>query len=318
MKKATIMMRTQCCTTQKFFCTSPPYLTPQQLPQPMETHLWYMIPNEVKDQKLINRYLEILSPCEKDSIFRMCDEELRKRAILARALVRTTIARYQINSQPLISPRSLKFRKNAYGKPEVYWEQNDECHPPPLHFNMSHTSSLIACGVSSRFPIGIDVEDKHRVTKHSVSSFAKRYLTEHEIQFLTSFKDPIVQQQEFIKLWTLKEAYVKALGKGFSGAPFKTFTISSGHYSDARNSSSKASNIRVDSANDPINCTTNWQFILLELHSSHYAAICTGNDCPAEGERSNSMKVTVRKTIPFCEDRDVSETGAMAVLSGLT
>nr|XP_027065333.1 uncharacterized protein LOC113691406 [Coffea arabica] len=56
-------------------------------------------------------------------------------------------------------------------------------------------------------------------------SFAQRYFSKHEVQVLSAISDPQLQQQEFIKLWTLKEAYVKALGRGFSDAPFKTFTI---------------------------------------------------------------------------------------------
>ena len=56
-------------------------------------HFWYILPDEVKSTTLLNRYLEILSPCEKENIFRMRGEQLRKGALLARALVRTTLAR---------------------------------------------------------------------------------------------------------------------------------------------------------------------------------------------------------------------------------
>lgn len=58
-----------------------------------EAHLWYILPDEVKSTNLLNRYLEILSPCEKENISRMSGEQLKKRALLARALVRTTLAR---------------------------------------------------------------------------------------------------------------------------------------------------------------------------------------------------------------------------------
>lgn len=58
-----------------------------------ETHLWYILPNEVKSETLLNQYLELLSPCEKENVCRMRGFELQKRALLARALVRTTIAR---------------------------------------------------------------------------------------------------------------------------------------------------------------------------------------------------------------------------------
>ncbi|KNA10088.1 hypothetical protein SOVF_147600 isoform A [Spinacia oleracea] len=65
------------------------------LPPRGETHLWYVIPDEVKCSSLLKQYLEILSPCEKQNVLSFCDSELRKKALLARALVRTTIARYK-------------------------------------------------------------------------------------------------------------------------------------------------------------------------------------------------------------------------------
>ena len=56
--------------------------------------MWYVLPEEVKSQNLLNQYLELLSPCEKDNVLSMRGDQLRKSALLARALVRTTIARY--------------------------------------------------------------------------------------------------------------------------------------------------------------------------------------------------------------------------------
>ncbi|XP_019255569.1 PREDICTED: uncharacterized protein LOC109234158 isoform X2 [Nicotiana attenuata] len=259
-------MRLNCFSDSKFFSSSTP-LAPVPLPSPKETHLWYVIPNEVKGESLLNKYMEILSPCEKEHVFSMRGDEPRKSALLARTLVRTTIARYQINSS--IQPRSLKFRKSIHGKPEVDWQHCDHCEPPPLHFNISHTSSLIACGVTIDSP----------------------------------------------------EAYVKALGRGFSGAPFKTFTVRFGsaigespHLS--RDSNTEASEISVDMFDDPSDLTSNWQFMLLELAGSHYAAICTEKDVTSEGNNNGPMKLTVWKTIPFVEDKCVSGTEAVRVLCG--
>lgn len=296
-------MRIQCCT--RFFTSLPP-LTPQKPPSPSEIHLWYIIPDELRCKTLFDQYLQILPPCEKEEVSRMNDEELMKRALLARVLVRTTIARYQVNSQPLVSPRSLKFRKNAHGKPEVHWQQNGPYHLP-LQFNISHTSSLIACGVTTSGPIGIDVEEKQRVTKHNVLSFARRFFSDHEVQFLSSIEDSIIQQREFIKLWTLKEAYVKALGKGFSGAPFKSFTISSKYLLNGslpllKDPGFEASDIKLQPADEFVDDNTIWEFIPFELASTHYAAICTGHDS-TRGKRSKSMELRVWKTMPFLEDQ---------------
>lgn len=297
------------------FCHSSPLSTPVDLPAPLETHLWYVRPREVKSESLLKKYLDILPPCERKSVLQMRGEELRNSALLARILVRTTIARYQINSQ--ISPSSLKFWKNVHGKPEVEWPCSDDWGLPPLQFNISHTSSLVACGVNVKSQIGIDLEEKHRIIKHNVLSFARRYFSTQEVEYLGTISDPELRRTEFIKLWTLKEAYVKALGKGFSGAPFKTFTIRfkgvfDGSLLAFEDLSSKPVEIVVDSFEDYTSLTKNWEFVLLELDNSHYAAICTEKRSPSEGKK----KLMVWKTIPFLEDQCVSGTDAVKIIYG--
>uniref|UniRef100_A0A6N2MPZ1 holo-[acyl-carrier-protein] synthase n=1 Tax=Salix viminalis TaxID=40686 RepID=A0A6N2MPZ1_SALVM len=132
---------------QRSFSVSPFPILPLQLPSPMETHLWFVVPDEFKSVSLLNQYMELLSPCEKENVLSMRGEQLQKQALLARTLVRTTIARYQINNR-VVDPRSLKFKRNVHGKPELEWESDGGQCPSPLHFNISHTSSLIACGVT--------------------------------------------------------------------------------------------------------------------------------------------------------------------------
>ncbi|KAK8492353.1 hypothetical protein V6N13_035203 [Hibiscus sabdariffa] len=305
------------CFQRNFSAAFPP-LVPLQLPSPMETHLWYILPDEVKNSALLNQYSELLSPCERESVSRMRGDQLKKRALLARALVRTTIARYQTNCQ--MNPRSLRFRKNLYGKPEVEWRNEDNFNPPPLHFNISHTSAMIACGVTVNVPIGIDIEEKQRRTKNNIIAFAQRYFSPYEVKVLTAISDPEVQRQEFIKLWTLKEAYVKALGKGFSAVPFKTFTIrfrdtTMRNFHPPESSVSEESDIVVESSEDPTDPANNWRCALLEVAGSHYGAICMEKDRIA-GENA-PPKLTVWKTVPFVEDVCVSGTDAVLVLGGM-
>lgn len=79
-----------------------------------------------------------------------------------------------------IDPRLFEFKKNKFGKPEVrvykltftlqsrgriilllfvtmfdqiLWRSDDDRTEWPLHFNISHTSSLIACGVTMGVPV---------------------------------------------------------------------------------------------------------------------------------------------------------------------
>ncbi|KAE9605351.1 putative holo-[acyl-carrier-protein] synthase [Lupinus albus] len=303
------------------FVTASSSLLPVQLPSPKEAHFWYILPDEIKNANLLNRYLEILSPGEKENVLRMSGEQLKKRALLARALVRTTLARYQTNCQ--IDPKSLKFTKNDHGKPEVDWQYADDRSLPPLHFNISHTSSLIACGVTVGSAIGIDVEEKQRRLKNDILAFARRYFSPHEIEMLTTIADPELRRQEFIKLWTLKEAYVKAIGKGFSASPFKTFTVRlRDHMKECihlpPHMISKAPEITVEPSDDQKNLRGNWQFALLELAGSHYAAVCIEQDNINGGKGSIPVTLTVRKTIPFVEDECISASDTAVVISGST
>eukprot|EP00268_Persea_americana_P043956 TRINITY_DN4434_c0_g1_i10.p1 TRINITY_DN4434_c0_g1~~TRINITY_DN4434_c0_g1_i10.p1 ORF type:complete len:321 (-),score=57.22 TRINITY_DN4434_c0_g1_i10:891-1853(-) len=302
---------------RKFLASSSP-LASIPLPSARETHFWYIMPDEVHNASLLNQYLELLSPCERENVLRMKGDKLQKRALLARVLVRTTLARYT-NSQ--VSPSAFNFRKNLFGKPEVLWQHYENWEPPPLHFNLSHTSSLIACGVAVDIPIGVDVEEKQRRLRSDILSFARRYFSRHEVEFLHNISDPDIRRQEFIKLWTLKEAYVKALGRGFSAAPFRTFTIQSRASKGLQISSETSSDelqIVLESSDASGNLTDNWQFALFELANSHYAAICVEKDVNIKGKGSSSLRLKVWKTLPFVEDVCVSGTDEIVSISGLS
>ena len=55
---------------------------------------------------------------------------------------------------------SLKLRKNTFGKPEVIWpfekHNGNVWKTPPLCFSLSHTSSLISCGVTTKSSVSSD------------------------------------------------------------------------------------------------------------------------------------------------------------------
>lgn len=285
----------------------------------METHIWYILPDEVKSKHLQNHYLNLLSPNEKESVLKIQEGELQKRALLARALVRSTISRYVTQCQ--INPQVLKFKKNMFGKPELDLQNSSELCLPPLQFNISHSSSMIACGVTLHSPIGIDVEEKTRKIKNNIIAFAKRFFSPNEIEVLSAISDPESQRQEFIKLWTLKEAYVKALGRGFSATPFKTFTIqfnrtARGSRLPGCQTYEEVYEISVESSNDPENCSSNVTFALMELSGSHYAAVCMEKDTSFRGAESIPMKLNVWRTIPYVEDECVSGTEAALSIDG--
>ncbi|XP_048539324.1 4'-phosphopantetheinyl transferase HetI-like [Triticum urartu] len=267
-----------------------------------EVHVWYLCSGELNDQYLLEMYKQLLSPAEREYV----DSTLRKHAMLSCALKRTTLSRYC-----KIDSRSFEFKYNNFRKPEILWP-SDDIVDLPLHFNISHTTSLIACGIAMDANIGIDIEEKKRKTTKSIFSLARRFFTPSEADYLTDISDSYAQEKEFFKLWTLKEAYVKALGLGLSGAPLNEFTINLKTSKGIR--VSKASKVCNDS-NSGRRGAVNWLLALAELNSSHCMAVCMENDsrCPESSPAAVGLKVW--KTIPFVEDTLVSGTEAVKLIA---
>ncbi len=78
---------------------------------------------------------------------------------------------------------------------------------PKIHFNISHSGKFVACAVCNR-PIGIDVQE---ITPYRPNVAARVFSSTDLEQISTSHN----QAEEFTKIWTQKEAYLKMLGVGF-------------------------------------------------------------------------------------------------------
>jgi phosphopantetheinyl transferase len=86
----------------------------------------------------------------------------------------------------------------------------------PIHFNISHTNKYGAFALSIDSPAGIDIEERHTVT--NLPEMASLVCTAEEVQMLksNSWSD---KSDIFLKLWTLKESLLKAIGDGFYTCP---------------------------------------------------------------------------------------------------
>lgn len=107
----------------------------------------------------------------------------------------------------------LTMRSMEHGKP--YFVEKDQKNREiisDIHFNLSHSQDMVAC-VVSRQPVGIDIEKIRRYN----AKVADRILSEKEWDFLQSSKQ---KDKDFIRFWTLKEAYGKYTGKGL-GTDFR-------------------------------------------------------------------------------------------------
>ena len=90
--------------------------------------------------------------------------------------------------------------KGVHGKP--YFADSDIC------FNISHSGNYAAAAVSS-VPVGVDVQVVRPVKDNIIAKLCRG----KELEYINNSVD---KSRAFIRLWALKESYIKATGDGMS------------------------------------------------------------------------------------------------------
>ncbi len=93
--------------------------------------------------------------------------------------------------------------RDTYGKPML---TGGPC------FNLSHAGDYAVLAVSET-EIGVDIE---RWRRADTAALARRFYHPGEQAVLAEAADPV---ERFFTIWSLKESYVKALGRGFAVSP---------------------------------------------------------------------------------------------------
>lgn len=152
--------------------------------------------------------------------YRMASEERRKRADRYQTLEHSKIC---IFSEVLLrysffqiygSNIELHIECNTYGKPYIK-------NAKDFFFNISHSGTWIVIAFGSR-EVGVDIEQirwnssLERVTSMCCTKEEREYI------FCDTNKSDIAKR--FTKIWTLKECYMKFLGRGFSKG-FLSFSV---------------------------------------------------------------------------------------------
>ena len=131
----------------------------------------------------------------------------RRRYTVSRALLRLLLARYL--ERPA---RQIEFDYSEQGKPLLRTGSTKD----ELSFNLSHSEDLVVYAIARTPAIGVDVE---HVRPHvDVDALAQVVLTPAEQEILRRVRQAD-RHRSFVVLWTLKEAYLKALGLGLSLPP---------------------------------------------------------------------------------------------------
>ena len=171
--------------------------------EPGDIHFFYSRVEKIRDPLLLARYRSVISASEKAKTDRYVFEKDRHRCLVTRALVRSVLS-----ACTGLPPGQFEFTENAYGKPAL----RPGCAAMPIEFNLSHCSGLTACAVALDRQIGVDVEQRRRDIDLRL---ADRYFTPLESGYIRNRRAG-ERPAAFFDIWTLKEAYIKAKGRGLS------------------------------------------------------------------------------------------------------
>jgi 4'-phosphopantetheinyl transferase len=166
--------------------------------------LWLAFDTNFQAAEVQSKFVALLSAQECDRMHRLRFEVGRRQFALTRALQRHVLSAYA----PEIAPAQWEFEATAEGRPFVA-SRFDHLG---LNFNLSHTEGLVAMAVSRHEHVGVDVEMLGRAPL----DVAERYFSAAEIAQLHALASD-AQARHFVRLWTLKEAYLKAIGAGITG-----------------------------------------------------------------------------------------------------
>ena len=154
----------------------------------------------------IDRLASFLSPDEITRANRFRFPQHRTSFIASRGILRQLLGNY-LN----LHPQDIEFDYSDRGKPLLAKSNIDIS----LQFNLSHSREYALFGFAIDRLIGVDLEYLREM--RDAVKIARRFFSSKEYSLIASLDLP-QQQQTFFKLWTAKEAYLKAIGIGLAGS----------------------------------------------------------------------------------------------------
>ncbi|GLS25221.1 4'-phosphopantetheinyl transferase family protein [Marinibactrum halimedae] len=119
-------------------------------------------------------------------------------------LLGKVIVRQRLSERLNLPNHKIEFEIGPHGRPNL--------KGIPVDFNISHTKGLVAVTIGTQGRLGVDVERTAR--RGNPLDIADHYFHPSEVNAVNVDPQENQQLQRFFEFWTLKEAYIKALGKG--------------------------------------------------------------------------------------------------------
>jgi 4'-phosphopantetheinyl transferase len=153
-----------------------------------------------------------LTPDERARMARYRQPADRARFAFTRGLLRHLLGHYL--ERP---PATVPLRIGATGKPAL-----DEAGSAAIRFNVSHAHGWALVALARDRDVGVDIEPHRPLT--DLDALASRFFAPSEAAALRAL-DATAREAAFFRIWTRKEAFVKATGEGIAFG-LARFTVS--------------------------------------------------------------------------------------------
>ncbi|KQQ33023.1 hypothetical protein ASF61_13140 [Duganella sp. Leaf126] len=178
----------------------PQPIDPQGLPVQNAVAVYLLELDQSTDHQTQQRYLPLLAAVELANWKKIRPLQRQWQYLQSRVLQRLVLGAYAD-----ADPRGLTFHRDTWGRPLL-------ADQVALHFSLSHCASHVALAVGSDPVLGIDVETVVPV-RGSFMHIARQFFHPDDMAQLLTLPDEL-RYGRFLEQWTLKEAYLKALGLG--------------------------------------------------------------------------------------------------------
>lgn len=195
-----------------------------------QIHLWIINWRKVKE--LLDEENKSISYEEKAKIDKYFNYNDKMRSLTGIVLTKI-LGSYYLN----IDKSKLKIERNYYNKPDI----------KGISYNISHSGDYVVLSFTFLKAIGVDIERIRNIPEYKEIS---TYFCDSERKIIEEAKNI----RKFFYIWTAKEAYVKALGKGLS-IELKSFEIKRKRIYEKEKEVKK------------------WRLFSIELEESYYIAV---------------------------------------------
>ena len=158
----------------------------------------WLVPVDVPPGTLA-RCRDVLDDAERARAAAFLSPRDRQRFTVAHGALRFLAGR-ELNARPA----ALTWAAGRYGKPEL---------APPwsaLHTSLSHSGDMIAAAIATGRPVGVDIQ--YLVPGLDPAGLSARFFPPDEAGYVAAGRDASARADRLARLWTRKEAVVKAAG----------------------------------------------------------------------------------------------------------